>query len=292
MRRIITLQTFANFGLKTALFIALSISISSCSFKSLYNQLDYLIPSYVEGLVSLDNLLEEKVEQRSLMLIQWHRNTQLGLYAEWFSELQRDANEKLNEQQMLAHIDKLDSFWHSLTQQLNQEMSLLLPLLNADQRNELFDSLIDKNDDFREDYVDIANDERIEQYTARMFDHFETWLGHLDDRQEKNIEQAAGEMQATASFRLQRRQQWQGSIKTILESDNNVSRKTTSLQQFFTDFHSSDNHTLAKLEKINRDILARLIVDIVQTMTSDQQAYFTGKTNDYIRMFNELAEER
>ena len=28
--------------------------VSACSFKSIYNRLDYLIPSYVEGMVSLD----------------------------------------------------------------------------------------------------------------------------------------------------------------------------------------------------------------------------------------------
>ena len=66
------------------IIVAFVMMVASCSFKTLYNQLDYLIPSYVEGMVSLDSMLEEKVEQRTLVLINWHRNTQLNQYADWF----------------------------------------------------------------------------------------------------------------------------------------------------------------------------------------------------------------
>ena len=89
-------------------FIASLIAIvASCSFKTIYNQLDYLIPSYVEGMVSLDSVLDEKVEQRTLVLINWHRNTQLNQYADWLRALQRDANEQLTEEQMLQHIARI-----------------------------------------------------------------------------------------------------------------------------------------------------------------------------------------
>ena len=45
----------------------LSLTVVACSIKTLYNRLDYLIPSYVEGMVSLDDVLEEIVEQRSFI---------------------------------------------------------------------------------------------------------------------------------------------------------------------------------------------------------------------------------
>ena len=104
-----------------------------------------MIPYYVEGMVSLDSMLEEKVEQRTLLLINWHRNTQLNQYADWLRLLQRDVNDQLTEEKIHKHIATLDRFWKSITQRVDNEMTLLLPLLNKAQRKELFSNIDEKN---------------------------------------------------------------------------------------------------------------------------------------------------
>jgi len=277
---------------KAVFIVVLVVMTTSCSFKTMYKQLDFLIPSYVEGMVSLDSMLEEKVEQRTLVLINWHRNTQLHQYAEWLRALQRDVNNQLTEEQMLQYIATLDSFWQSLSLKVNEEMVRLLPLLNAEQREELFSNITDKNDGFREEYVDVDKNERIAQYTDRIMDSYETWLGNLTDKQESTVTQAAAKIQATAGLRLARRQQWQQSIKRILETKDSTTQKAESLGQYFKDFNSKDNVAMNTADNMNRQLLARLTVQIVYSMTDEQNAHFVSRTNDYIRMFNELAKER
>lgn len=278
--------------LKVALIVALIVMATSCSFKTLYNRLDYLIPSYVEGLVSLDSMLEEKVEQRSLILISWHRNSQLNQYADWLRALQRDANHQLTEERVLQHIITLEGFWKSITLRINEEMVILLPLLNAEQRQELFASIADRNEDFHDDYIDVDNDERIEQYVDRMLDNYEKWLGDLTDDQEVAVEQAASELLTGAQLRLQRRQQWQRSIQNILDTSDSATHKAERLREFFAGFDIDDNVAMKNIGNTNKHIIARLTVQIVHSMTEEQKAHFVSRTNDYIRMFTELAEER
>ena len=277
---------------KAVFIVALVVMTASCSFKTMYKQFDYLIPFYVEGMVSLDSMLEVKVKQRTLGLINWHRNTQLHQYAKWLRVFQRDANDQLTEEKMLQHIATLDNFWQSLSLKINEEMVRLLPLLNADQRKELFSNITEKNAEFREEYVDVDNDKRIIQYTDSMVDSYETWLGNLTDEQESAVKHAAAKMQTAAGLRLERRQQWQRSIQRILDTNDSATQKAASLAKYFTDFNSLDNVVMNMIEKTNRQILARLTVQIVHSMTDDQNAHFVIRTNDYIRMFTELAEER
>lgn len=272
--------------------VALVVMVSSCSVKTMYKQLDYLIPSYVEGIVSLDSMLEEKVEQRTLALINWHRNTQLHQYAAWLRVLQRDVNNQLTEEKMLQHFATLDSFWQSLSLKINEEMVRLLPLLNAEQREELFSNIAKKNNEFREEYIDVDNDERIEQYSDRMMDSFEAWLGNLTKRQKIAIRQAAAKMHATSTLRLARRLQWQRSVQRILDSNDSATQKAASLAHYFTEYNRQDNVAMNTIEKANRQLLAHLTVQIAHTMTADQLAHFVSKTNDYIRMFNDLTMER
>lgn len=276
---------------KAVFIVTLVVMAASCSVKTMYKQVNYLIPSYVEGMVSLDSMLEEKVEQRTLLLINWHRNTQLHQYAKWLRVFQHGANDQLTEEKLLQHIATLDSFWQSLSLKINEEMVRLLPLLNAEQREELFSNIADKNDEFREDYVAVDNDKRIEQYTDRMMDNYEKWLGNLTDEQESEVKQAADKMQATAGLRLKGRQQWQRSIQRILATNDSATQKAASLAKYFTDFNRRDNVAMNTIEKKNRQLLARLTVQIVRSMTEDQNAHFVSRTNDYIRMFTELAEE-
>ena len=277
---------------KVVFIVALVAIIASCSIKTLYKQLDYLIPNYVEGMVSLDYVLEERVEQQTLMLINWHRNTQLHQYAKWLHALQSDANDQLTEEKMLQHIATLDRFWQLLLQKISEEMARLLPLLSAEQREELFSNIADNNNDFREENVDLDKDKLIAKYTDRVMDNFETWLGDLTDEQESAVKQAAAKLQSTAGFRLERRLQWQQSIQRILATNDTVTQKEATLGKYFLDYYRQDNVAMNTIKKMNRQILARLTVQIVHNITEDQRAYFVSRTNDYSRMFNELAEGR
>ena len=284
------LQFFQN---SKVVFIAvLVVMATSCSIKTMYKQLDYFIPSYVEGMVSLDSILEKKVDQRTLALINWHRNTQLEKYATWLGVIQRDANQQLTEEKILQHFATLNGFWQSLSLKLNEEMVTLLPLLNSEQREELFSNIEDNNDEFREDSVAIDNDERIEKYIDRMIDIYESWLGNLTNEQENTVKLAATQMRVTSELRLKRRLQWQQSIKRILETSDSKTQKVASLEKYFISFNKKDNVALNTADKINKEIIARLTLQIVHSMTSEQNTHFVSKTNDYIRMFTELVQER
>ena len=277
---------------KGVFIVSLVVMVASCSVKTMYKQLDYLIPAYVEGMVSLDSLLEEKVDQRTLVFINWHRNTQLHLYAKWLRVLQLDANEQLTEEKVLQHITSMDHFWQLLSLKISEEMARLLPLLNAEQRKELFSNIADKNNDFREENVDVDKDKRIIQYTDRMLENYETWLGDLTDKQKSAIKQVAVKLQSTSDLRLVRRLKWQRSIQTILATDDSAAQKAASLGKYFSDYNHQHYVLKNNIQKTNRQILTRLTVQIVHNMTKVQSAHFVSRTNDYIRMFNELAEGR
>ena len=277
---------------KLIIIVVLSLMLAACSIKTLYNRLENLIPSYVEGMVSLDDVLEEKVEQRTQTLINWHRNTQLIQYADLLRTFQQDLGPQLTEEQVIQHISAMESLWYPLAQKINEERSILLPLLSDEQRNELFASIEVKNEDFYDEYVDLDNEERIEQYTESMLDNYESWFGELNDRQQQYVEQAAYQIHGSASLRLQQRKVWQQSISEMLESADNTDKKTERLRTFFENFNIDDDAELARANEANVQLIAELTVQIVNHLTPDQKEYFTDKTNDYIRIFTELAENR
>lgn len=285
-------QTSSTRRIHLFLLATIIVLISACSLKTLYNRLDYLIPYYLEGMVSLDGVLEKKVEQRAQFLVSWHRNTQLKEYAEWLKTIQRDVGNHSTEEKLLQHIAKLEYFWHSLSQKLNEEMAALLPLLNSEQRKELFANIAEKNQDYSDDYINVDEKKRIDSFSEVMLDNYENWFGDLTDVQEKIIELMASKLHSVADLRLKQRLRWQHGIQKILGSNESPSIKAEHLRVFFTDYELNDDAEIKRSATANRRIIAQLTVNIAHSLTPDQQAYFISKTNNYIRIFNELAENR
>ena len=277
---------------RTIIILTLIAAVAACTFKTVYNRLDYLIPEYIEGMVTLDDVLEEKLEQSTLVLLEWHRNTQLKQYADWLSALQRDMAAQLTEKQLEQRITEMDRFWRSLSAKVNDEMADLLPLLNKEQQDELFMNIEDSNEEYREEFVDLNEEQRIEDYIERISDTYQSWIGELTDQQQRKVEQAATELVSTAELRLQRRLQWQRGIREILAEEETAQNKTGRLRQFLSGFEDIDDETMKEKSAINREVIVRLTVQISHSMTEDQQAHFISKTNDYIRMLTELAENR
>jgi hypothetical protein len=270
----------------------LVVIITACSFKTVYNQLDYLIPEYVEGMVTLDDVLEDKVEQRSEALLNWHRNTQLKPYADWLRAIQRDAGENLTEQTVKTRITEAELFWQSLAARINDEMSLMLPMLNIEQQAELFINIEDRNETFREEFVDLGDDQRTEDYEERITDTYENWIGELTDEQALAVKQASSELVSTADLRLQRRLEWQRGIREILAEQGSNENKTLRLRTFLAGFEGIDNDEMSQKSAYNREVVSSLTVRISRSMTDQQKAHFINKTDEYIRIFTELAENR
>ncbi len=277
---------------KFIFIIPFVLIISACSFKSVYNNLDYLIPSYVEGMVSLDDMLEEQVEQRTQVLINWHRNTQLKQYAKLLQSYQQDFGPQLSEERVSQHMAAMESLWQPLGEKLNEEMAVLLPLLNDNQLEELFENIDDKNEDFYDEYVDLDETELIENYTDRLLENYENWLGDLTEQQEADIGKAAYRFHTSAHLRLEQRKKWQRNIREILYTDDATEKKSERLRIFFKAFNAERMDVLSAADAANKQVITSLTVKLVHAATTDQKEYFMNKTGDYIRIFIELAENR
>lgn len=273
------------------LVVLLTVVVSACSFKTLYNQLDILIPEYVEGMVTLDDLLENELELRSRSLLEWHRSTQLVQYAAWLRALQAETG-RLTPARARQLVAEMDGFWDALANRLDDDMAVLLPGLGAGQQAELYASIAAKNEEFREEYIEPDVAARREAYFDSTREAYESWIGTVNDDQEATIRQATNRLIDTASLRLQRREQWQDGIRDLLAERGSRQEKSLRLRAYLASFEFSKGQEMDSKTAHNKDIIIQLTVAISGSMTEKQQEHFIAKTDDYIRMLTELSEHR
>ena len=274
------------------LVVALLASLlAACSFKTVYNRLDVLIPEYVEGLVTIDDALENNLRQRSTELLEWHRHTQLVQYADWLRAFQGEVG-KLTIDSARYYAMEAERFWDAMSARIDREMAELLPLLDASQQKELFASITEKNEDFADEYIDVDAAERRTNYYERTRDTYESWVGDLSEAQEQTIRQATDRLLDGARLRLDRREEWQAGIQVILAGPGSREQKSQLLHDYLQNFEFSKAQSLDSKIAVNKDIIAELTVAISNSMNEEQAGHFVDKTNDYIRMFTELSENR
>ena len=278
-------------GSRLLLAVLLAGLLTSCSFKTVYNRLDVLIPEYVEGLVTIDNALENNLQQRSTALLEWHRQTQLIRYADWLRAFQGEVG-KLTVDSARRYALEAEDFWEAMSAKIDYEMAELLPLLDPTQQNELFASITEKNEDFADEYIDIDDDERRTNYYERTRDTYENWIGDLTDAQEQAVRQATDRLMDGARLRLDRREEWQAGIQEILAGRESRQVKSQQLHDYLQNFEFSNAQSLDSRIEANKEIITGLTVAISDSMDEDQAEHFVDKTNDYIRMFTELSENR
>ena len=179
-----------------------------------------------------------------------------------------------------------------MSARVDREMAELLPMLGAGQQRELFENIARKNQDFSEEYVEIDEDRRRENYFERTRDTYESWVGDLTDQQEQAVRQATDRLIDGAALRLERREEWQAGIEAILAGPGDRQAKAQALHDYLDNFEFSKADRLDARIAVNRDIIIELTVAISDSMTEAQRQHFIDKTNDYIRMLSELSEGR
>lgn len=243
-------------------------------------------------MVSLDGVLKKRLDEQTISLITWHRNTQLIQYANLLRDLKRDFGPDLTEQQVSYTIKNIEDFWQILVEKLNKEMVTLLPLLNNDQLDELFVNIDKKNDKFYKENVDLDKDEISEEYEERLLDNFETWLGVLTKQQKDEIQKTATTIDSSANLRLQLRKYWKKNIQEILKTEDTVDIKSNKLTIFFNQFNAKQIDMLANIRNKNIQAIGLLALKLIHIATPEQKQNFINKADYYIRIFTELKENR
>lgn len=276
---------------KTLYLIMVMMAVTGCTLKATYNRLDWVLGNYLERYVALTPAQENILKQRLATTLEWHRSTQLPVYATWLQNVKFDVQHGLTETQVEQHSLELLLYWRSLMIRFADDMAEMLPELSPAQRTELFESFAEKNAEYEERYIKVSRQQVRDNYTERLEDSFDSWLGSLTPQQQELIQTAAQELQPIATQSLLMRQRWQQQLKRVLENHQDAARTRTAMQTLFVNSESLRSVTYKHMLEHNRQVINRLIVDVAQTLNDSQRQHLNQRIDKYIGLFTELAQQ-
>ena len=170
--------------MKPALRIAAALAavalLGSCSTVKLgYNQLDWLVAWQIGRYVELEGPSKARFEQGFAALWQWHRGTQLSVYASDLRELADATQRPLAREQIEGYMRRANDHGARLLDEALPPMARVLAALDDAQVKELLANMAEQRAEDNEEDAERTP----EDWARRTSRTMRRWLGTLTDAQ-------------------------------------------------------------------------------------------------------------
>lgn len=272
-----------------AVWVAVTLLVGCSLVQLAYNNLDWLIPWYVDDYITLRGPQERLLDELVRKELGWHRTTQLPQYAAWLEELSQDVASGFTDARLTQHLDRFEEFRKALMLETATHTAALLATVSQAQVVELFDNFETYNRRFYEKYIGESQEELQRRRIDRMEGIFADWLGPLTARQRAALEHWSRQRGSIAPEILAYRQRWQARLGELLLYRTDEPRFTRDMQLLFVNPHLYSPPTY--LEKRERNIMLgkELFLAIMDEATPAQRARLRQKLEKYARDFIQLS---
>ena len=269
----------------------LFLLLPGCGVKMVYNNLDMLIPWYVDDLITLNEEQQAELEQRLADVITWHRTTQLSEYSAFMrkTRLQIGDGDGVTQQDLDEAFAEAEKSWRVLIGKVAPELVDMLITASDEQKQELFDNIEKQNEEFKEDYLNLTEEKRREDRVKAIQKNFRRWLGSLNDEQKKIIEHYASNFIPIHDDRWLFRLKWQSEFRKLMYDDSAKPEVRQKLEQLFVGMQDMYPEDYKNKRRVNIKLIKEMILKMNGTISNEQFEHLFKRIESYAVTFEELA---
>lgn len=264
--------------IKHALLVLSLSLLSACSAGFTYNQLDWLIPWYVDDYVDLNSDQKVTLQSRVDSLLAWHRGEELVRYQELLDRIRQDVRTRVNTDTVRSWINEA---WHAAERIEATALPAALAFgenISDEQMTEFIDSLWQRQRELEEEYLERSNSEYAVDAYERIEDNLGRFIGSLNGSQELRLQQAVESLQRYDRTWLQGRELWLKKLEPLLKA------RAPGWQQAVLHAHNIRNEyrplDYYALREFNITTISAAIADIINSLEPRQRERLFNEIND------------
>ena len=284
MRRVVRLMTLV------AAVVASAALLGGCAMvRIVYNNAEPLVRYTAHDYFDLDERQSEQFRKRLLQFHDWHRTTELPVYAELFRTAVKKAVNGFSREEVSWAAEALRARYHMLVTRAVEDAAPILVTLSPPQIAELERRLAKANAKYAREFLPEDERRRHRAQLKRMLDRFSGWTGTLTDAQEARIERFVQAHARTTAMRFDNRRRWQREAVALIRQQRSPEALAPRLADIFT--HPAAHRTpefTAALERWEAQF-TDLILDLEPTLSAEQRALVLRRMERYAEDFEALS---
>ena len=268
--------------LKSVVFyLLILLCLPGCMLKVAYNNLPWIVPWYVSDYVDLESEQEKQFDLRLAEVLIWHRKNQIPVYVGWLQDIRSKVtlDKSLSYLDIESYANDIQQFYQILSQQLAPSFINLFNQLQPQQFEQLFLTLEKDNDEYRKNH-DSSKEAQREKRVEKMTERLENWIDDLSDEQIALVQQWGVKQFSAELEGLDQQKRWQAHLKLLTQAPNSKQSKEDMLW-LITNPSQIWPAEYARKKQSNRRASIQLIVDIANTLSTDQRQFLIKQLNKY-----------
>ncbi|GFE78008.1 hypothetical protein GCM10011487_00080 [Steroidobacter agaridevorans] len=211
--------------------LAVTLGVSACT-NFFYNRLDTLAAWYIQDLVSLDDTQRSDLRSWLEGTLQWHRSSELALYAKFLRELAGTAAHPGNASTYKGIEAQVEQFGGRLVQQAAPEAARLLMSLSPDQLTEFESNLTEKSRERNEkDLKALADGKWHEKRAKDIEKQLKRWTGSITKQQQLLIATESKQFDSTTADWLESQARWRKAMFGALKERFTAGQSPTAVEE-------------------------------------------------------------
>jgi hypothetical protein len=271
--------------------VFLTALLAGCSRIQLaYNQLDWLLPYYLETYTELTDQQSSYLEQEVDRLLAWHCSTQVGAYARLLRAASTDfRSDHMTVEKLADYSNRVEQFWNNILLQASPAIAGLLLDADEAQLRELFDSFQERNQEWLAEYRDTTPEEMHANYTERMQRELERWFGPLQPAQQQAVLEWADHFQPLGLDGLQARETWQSRLQELVSHRDDRATFNTGIHELFSNPETYRPSAYQKRLDYNREQTIELVYRVGSQLDARQRNHLEHSAESVARDFDMLS---
>jgi hypothetical protein len=274
---------------RLAAVLTLALLVSGCT-SLVYNRLDSLAGWYLGSLVSLDGPQKQDLRAWLTQLLDWHRTSELGRYAQFLRDLATQAGSPGNRAVYEDTAAQVEAFGEAVVAQAGPEAARLLTTLTDEQLTELEKSLDERaRERAEESERELEKGSWRRERERDLRRQLKRWTGAVTQEQQAVIAQSVSEIEPTTQEWAESQRQWRRLLIATLRTPATSARERDVLQllrepdEHWTEAYSEKNRR-------NRERTFALLERLDASLTAEQRAHLQHKLEELAGRLDALRE--
>jgi hypothetical protein len=240
-----------------------------------YPNLDWLVPLYVDGYISLTQAQSRSLQTHLKRALGWHCQTQLPAYARVLRNLAMDVADprlSLGVERLRSYADQLKIRWQDVKIHIGPEMADILATASDEQLAELSENIQQRNDAFKEEFVDIPLDQLERMRRKKMIARIQRWLSGITPAQMQAVADWSAAIRPLAADGLDYRRHVAAELLNLLSTRKAEPDFKDALVDLVVNVDQRrPTHYQNKID-VNTDLTLRLLVQLERSLTPTQRS--------------------
>jgi Family of unknown function (DUF6279) len=278
---------------QNALLLAVCAPLASCSatriaYDNAHTALRFMASSYLE----LDDAQAEDLRQRIVRFHQWHRASELPVYAALLRSASARAAKGITAEDVAWGLASVRARYRRLAVKAAEDAAPVLATLASAQVAALERRFAENNEKYAKKFLAADDAKRRGAQAKRMLDHFRDFAGQLTPDQEARIERFALAHERHVFLRFEDRRRWQQQAVAVLAQRHGARELGRALAETVEKPELRRSEEFIREDRRWDEDLARLIVDLDRSLSAEQRARVVQRLAGYAEDFAALAGEK